>query len=470
MIYKIFRAAEMAAFVAAGETTGAPVDVADGFVHFSTAAQAPEDRGASTSPARTGCGCVACDPEALGPALRWEPSRGGALFPHLYRALAPRRRRLGAAAAAAGGGSPLPGRSRRERRRAARAARAARARSRNRARAGAAGAAARAGAARRADHRRRAWRATLAGLALPNPLGLAAGFDKNAVAVGPLLRAGFGFVEVGAATPLPQPGNPRPRLFRLARGRRAINRFGFNNDGVAAIAARLAAPRPPGVVGLNLGANKTSADRAADFAEVLARAGGFVDFATVNVSSPNTERLRDLQGAAALDGLLAGVMAANAALARPVPVFVKIAPDLDDAELVDLVAVAMERRRRTAIVATNTTLARDGLRRAAVPSRRAGCPASRCSRARPGCWRGASVLTQGRVPLIGVGGVASAAQAYAKIRAGASALQLYTGLVYGGLALAGEILAGLDALLAADGFASVAEAVGQDAESWSEAG
>jgi dihydroorotate dehydrogenase len=203
-------------------------------------------------------------------------------------------------------------------------------------------------------------RVNLAGLDLPNPIGLAAGLDKNATAVAPLLRAGFGFVEVGAATPLPQPGNPRPRLFRLREDGAAINRFGFNNDGATTIADRLAARPPGGVVGLNLGANKTTADRAADFAAVLARAGPFIDFATVNVSSPNTERLRDLQGPAALAGVLAEVMQANARLTRPVPVFLKIAPDLDDAELEALAEVALA-GGVAAIVATNTTLARDGL-------------------------------------------------------------------------------------------------------------
>ena len=187
-----------------------------------------------------------------------------------------------------------------------------------------------------------------------------AGFDKNAEVVGPLVAAGFGFVEVGAATPLPQPGNPRPRLFRLDEDRGAINRFGFNNQGVAAIATRLAARRPGGVVGLNLGANKASADRAADYAAVLAAAGRYVDFATVNVSSPNTERLRELQGAEALERLLAGVAAANRALERPVPLFLKIAPELSEAELEALVGVALE-AEVAGIIATNTTLAREGL-------------------------------------------------------------------------------------------------------------
>lgn len=298
----------------------------------------------------------------------------------------------------------------------------------------------------------------LAGLDLPNPLGLAAGFDKNAVAVAPLLRAGFGFVEVGAATPLPQPGNPRPRLFRLSEDRAAINRFGFNNDGVDVIAARLANRPATGIVGLNLGANKTSEDRAADFAEVLARAGALVDFATVNVSSPNTERLRDLQGRAALTALLDGVMQANAALARPLPVFLKIAPDLDPDDLADVVEVALG-SGIAALVATNTTLSRDGAasRYRGEAGGLSGAPLFERSTqilAQVHCW------TEGRLPLIGVGGIDSASTAYAKILAGASALQLYTGLVYGGLSLVTEILAGLDTLLARDGFASLTEAVG----------
>ncbi len=302
---------------------------------------------------------------------------------------------------------------------------------------------------------------TLAGIDLPNPVGLAAGFDKNATALAPLLRAGFGFIEVGAATPKPQPGNPRPRLFRLSEDRAAINRFGFNNDGQEAIAARLAARRPGGVVGLNLGANKTSADRAADFAEVLAHCGPFVDFATVNVSSPNTERLRDLQGRDALLALLQGVMRANAALAKPVPIFLKIAPDLTPDELVDVAEAAIT-SRIAGIIATNTTLSRDGL---TSPHRDetgglSGAPLFARSTA---VLATLHRLTEGRIPLIGVGGVDGAETAYAKIRAGASAVQLYTALVYGGLSLVPEIVRGLDALLARDGFGSVAEAVGADA-------
>jgi dihydroorotate dehydrogenase len=304
----------------------------------------------------------------------------------------------------------------------------------------------------------------LAGLDLPNPLGLAAGLDKNARAVPALGRAGFGFVEVGAVTPRPQPGNPRPRLFRLAQDRAVINRFGFNNDGATAIAARLARRPPGGVVGLNLGANKDSPDRAADFAEVLTLAGPFVDFATVNVSSPNTERLRELQGRAALGALLEGVMAANARLARPLPIFLKIAPDLDDRALAELVEAAMD-GGVSGIVATNTTLARDGLRsrHAAEPGGLSGAPLFIRSTV---VLAKVHAMTEGRLPLVGVGGVATPEQAYAKIRAGASAVQLYTALVYQGLGLVPRLLADLDALLARAGFATAAEAVGTGRDEW----
>jgi dihydroorotate dehydrogenase len=305
-------------------------------------------------------------------------------------------------------------------------------------------------------------RVNLAGLDLPNPIGLAAGLDKNATAVAPLLRAGFGFVEVGAATPLPQPGNPRPRLFRLREDGAAINRFGFNNDGATTIADRLAARPPGGIVGLNLGANKASADRSADFAAVLARAGPFIDFATVNVSSPNTERLRDLQGPAALAGVLAEVMQENARLTTPVPVFLKIAPDLDDAELEALAEVALA-GGVAAIAATNTTLARDGLK--SPQAREAGGLSGRPLFARSTrVLARLHALTEGRLPLVGVGGIDSAETAYAKIRAGATALQLYTALVFGGLGLVARIARELDGLLARDGFASVAEAVGTGRE------
>ena len=307
-------------------------------------------------------------------------------------------------------------------------------------------------------------RTVLAGLELPNPVGLAAGFDKNATALAPLARAGFGFIEVGAATPRPQLGNPKPRLFRLAEDRAAINRFGFNNDGMKAIASRLAA-RPKGaVVGLNLGANKDSADRSADFATVLACCGPHVDFATVNVSSPNTENLRDLQGKAALEALLRGVMEARATLRVAIPVFLKIAPDLEPSEIEDIAEVALS-SGISGIIATNTTKSRAGLQ-SAHRDEMGGLSGAPLFEMSTRVLAHLSRLTEGKLPLIGVGGVGSAEQAYAKIRAGASAVQLYTALVYGGLSLAAQIARGLDELLARDGFSTVAEAVGTGRDDW----
>ncbi len=307
-------------------------------------------------------------------------------------------------------------------------------------------------------------RTKLAGLDLPNPVGLAAGFDKNAEALAQLTRAGFGFVEVGAATPRPQSGNARPRLFRLDQDRAVINRFGFNNDGMQAIGARLARRPREGVIGLNLGANKDSKDRRTDFAQVLAHCGESLDFATVNVSSPNTENLRDLQGKAALADLLGGVIEARDALECPIPIFLKIAPDLSEGALSDIAEVARQ-SGIAAIIATNTTLARDGLH---GPHRDeagglSGAPLfDRSTRV----LAQLSLLTEGRIPLIGVGGISSAEDAYAKIGAGASAVQLYTALVYDGLGLAARIAHGLDDLLERDGFANVAQAVGSTRLEW----
>ena len=305
----------------------------------------------------------------------------------------------------------------------------------------------------------------LAGLSLPNPVGLAAGYDKNAVALGPLSRAGFGFLEVGAATPLPQEGNPKPRLFRLTEDRAAINRFGFNNQGAQAIAGRLAARKRGSVpVGINLGANKTSTDRAADFAQVLALCGPHVDFATVNVSSPNTEKLRDLQGPAALAALLEGVMHVCATLARPIPIFLKIAPDLSPDDLAALADVALS-SGLSGIIATNTTLSREGLR-APQKSETGGLSGAPLFEKSTRVLAQLSKLTQGKLPLIGVGGISSPEQAYAKICAGASAVQIYTSMVYQGLSVACDIAKGLDTLLARDGFATVAQAIGTQRDAW----
>ncbi|SFG97841.1 dihydroorotate oxidase A [Palleronia marisminoris] len=301
-------------------------------------------------------------------------------------------------------------------------------------------------------------RTKLAGVVLPNPVGLAAGFDKNAEAVGPLSRAGFGFLELGAATPRPQGGNPKPRLFRLTEDEAAINRFGFNNAGVEIIARRLAAAKSAVPRGLNLGANKDSADRAADFATVLSQAAPHIDFATVNVSSPNTEKLRDLQGAEALRALLTGVMQANE---RGLPIFLKIAPDLDDQALADIAGVADE-TGIAGIVATNTTLSREGLR-SPFRDQQGGLSGKPLFERSTRVLAKLSTLT--KLPLIGVGGVSSAEEAYAKIRAGASAVQLYTAMVYGGVTLAAQITRELDDLLLQDGLIA-AQAVGLDRDRW----
>lgn len=309
----------------------------------------------------------------------------------------------------------------------------------------------------------------VAGMHMPNPVGLAAGFDKNAEAVAQLSRAGFGFIELGAATPRPQPGNPKPRLFRLTEDRAVINRFGFNNDGMDAIADRLArarhgAPADNIPVGLNLGANKESEDRAADFARVLATCGNFIDFATVNVSSPNTEKLRDLQGPEALEALLAGVMDARKSLDHNVPVLLKIAPDLESSEI-DEIAEVVRKSGIDAVIATNTTLKREGLksRHKGEMGGLSGKPLFELS------TRVLARLSQSlgdSVPVIGVGGIGSALDAYTKIRAGACAVQLYSAMVYQGLSLAPRIAHGLDDLLAKDGFENVADAVGTRRGDW----
>ncbi|MDA7964953.1 quinone-dependent dihydroorotate dehydrogenase [Ruegeria sp.] len=304
----------------------------------------------------------------------------------------------------------------------------------------------------------------VAGLDLPNPVGLAAGFDKNGEVLGPLSRAGFGIIEVGAVTPRPQPGNPKPRLFRLTEDRAAINRFGFNNEGMEVMAARLANRPKDAVIGLNLGANKDSNDRPGDFAKVLAHCAAHLDFATVNVSSPNTEKLRDLQGKAALGALLAGVIETRDALPRPLPVFLKIAPDLTETELQDIAEVAVE-TGVDAVIATNTTLSRDGLQ-SSHRDQAGGLSGAPLFEKSTRVLAQLSQLLDGKVPLIGVGGISTAEQAYAKICAGASAVQFYTAMVYGGLSLAAEIAQGLDGLLARDGFETVTQAVGSKREDW----
>lgn len=296
-----------------------------------------------------------------------------------------------------------------------------------------------------------------------NPLGLAAGFDKDARAPAAALRLGFGFVEVGSITPRPQPGNPKPRLFRLAEDRAVINRMGFNNAGHAAAVARLRALKArPGPIGVNLGANKDSADPAGDYAAGVRAFAGLADFFVVNVSSPNTPGLRELQRVEHLNGLLAGVLAARDAAAAGTPVLVKLAPDLDDAALAEIAAAARAAPVDGAVL-TNTTVARpQGLRspRAAEAGGLSGRPLFTLSTERLRAFRR---LVGPGLPLVGVGGVDSGAAAYAKIRAGASLVELYSALVFEGPGLVGRIKRELADLLRRDGFASVAEAVGADA-------
>ena len=303
-----------------------------------------------------------------------------------------------------------------------------------------------------------------------NPLGLAAGFDKNATVIGPTLRWGFGFVEVGSITPAPQPGNPRPRVFRLAEDEAVINRLGFPSQGLAAAVARIGrwraqAERAParGLLGVNLGNNRDSADPAADFAEGALALAPFADYLAVNVSSPNTPGLRALQGRDELVRIVGQVRAAIAALppaAQP-PLLVKIAPDLSAAVLAEIAAVAVELKLAGLIVG-NTTVARPETLAGGHQGEAGGLSGrplfAPSTRVLGEIYR----LTEGRVPLIGVGGVGDAADAYAKIRAGASLVQLYTALVYRGPGLVAEIKAGLAARLRRDGFSRVSEAVGAD--------
>ncbi|MGV8928616.1 MAG: quinone-dependent dihydroorotate dehydrogenase [Brevundimonas sp.] len=296
----------------------------------------------------------------------------------------------------------------------------------------------------------------LAGLSLPNPVGLAAGLDKNGEALHGLSRLGFGFVECGSVTPLAQPGNPKPRLFRLGEDRAIINRMGFNNAGLEAFAARLADRPRNAVVGANLGANKDTEDKAADYVAGLLRLKGLADYVTVNVSSPNTPGLRDLQGRAALDDLLGRL--AEARGDDPTPVFLKIAPDLTPAEIALIVEASLD-HRIDALIVSNTTLDRPDSLRARDRDQAGGLSGAPLKARAGAALRAAAAAGQGRLPLIAAGGIDSGAEAYARIRAGASAIQLYSALIYEGPGLIGRIKRDLAARLRADGFSTVAEAV-----------
>jgi len=299
------------------------------------------------------------------------------------------------------------------------------------------------------------------GLDFPNPIGVAAGFDKNAEAFAHMPEIGCGFAEIGSVTPRPQTGNPRPRLFRLTADQAIVNRLGFNNDGLEAVAARLRRTKRRGILGANLGKNKDSADAAADYVAGVKALAPLADYLVVNVSSPNTPGLRALQGREPLAELLAAVRDARGGI-RP-PLLLKIAPDLTEADKSDIAEVALA-GGVDGLIVSNTTIARPpGL--ASPLARETGGLSGRPLFA-PSTAVLADMyrLTGGRLPLIGVGGIAGAADAYAKIRAGASLLQLYTGLVYHGPGLVERIKRGLAERLRADGFARLADAVGADHE------
>jgi dihydroorotate dehydrogenase len=301
----------------------------------------------------------------------------------------------------------------------------------------------------------------VAGITFPNPVGLAPGFDKDARAPVIMPHFGFGYVEVGTLTPLPQDGNPRPRLFRLTPDRAVINRLGFNNGGQDAALPRIARARAAGLavpLGINIGANKDAADRIADYAHGMQAMAPLADYITINISSPNTPGLRALQDRGALEALLDAV---RAVASETRPIFLKVAPDLEPADIDDIVAVAMS-RRLDALIISNTTITRPPLTdpQASETGGLSGAPLRDLAQQRLRDFRKAS---GGAIPLIGVGGIASAEDAWARIRAGASLVQLYSALVFEGPGLAGRIARGLDALARRDGFTRVADAVGVDA-------
>lgn len=308
----------------------------------------------------------------------------------------------------------------------------------------------------------------VAGLSFPNPLGMAAGYDKNGEVPDALLRLGFGFAEIGTVTPLPQPGNPKPRIFRLEADSAVVNRLGFNNDGHDACLARMRRRADHGIVGVNIGANKDSADRIGDYRIGVERFAGLASYLTVNISSPNTPGLRDLQARASLAELLSAVAAARAGVAastgKHTPVFLKIAPDLDEAELDDVAAEVLD-KGIDGVIVSNTTLARAGL------TDRAASEAGGLS-GRPVFRRSTAVLARMRrrlgpsVAIIGVGGVDSAETAAEKIRAGADLVQLYTSMIYAGPSLPGHIVLGLSQIVAREGVTTISALRDTALERW----
>ena len=309
---------------------------------------------------------------------------------------------------------------------------------------------------------------TLFGLDFLNPIGMAAGFDKNARVPHQLIDMGFGFAEVGTLTPQPQAGNPAPRVFRSQADRAIVNRLGFNNEGQVAALARLKKDRPRGIVGVNLGANRDSKDRVADYVAGVERMAPVASYFTINISSPNTPGLRDLQAPRKLDDLLSKVQRARAGLgAKPPALLVKLAPDLADADLPEAVAV-IEANGVDGIIISNTTLARDNLRDHSLIREAGGLSG------RPAFVRTTRMLarvyqiTEGRLPLVGVGGIDSGDTALAKIEAGASLIQLYTGLVFEGPGLIGRIKQALVNAMAGEACETLQPLIGRRASEWAE--
>ena len=300
---------------------------------------------------------------------------------------------------------------------------------------------------------------TVAGIAFPNPVGMAAGFDKDAEVADGLLGLGFGFAEVGSITPRPQQGNPSPRLFRLVEDEAIINRMGFNNGGADAAVTRLSARSGAGgVVGINIGANKDSPDWTADYSHMARTMAPFASYLAVNVSSPNTPGLRALQDASALAALLDAVLEARGP--KGPPVMLKVAPDLLAADIDDIARIAVE-RKLGALIVSNTTVSRPPLasRHAREAGGLSGKPLKPLALSTLRAFRRA---TGGALPLVGVGGIASAEDAWERIRAGASLIQLYSAMIYRGPGIARDIVAGLERLMQRDGFATIAEAVGTE--------
>lgn len=304
----------------------------------------------------------------------------------------------------------------------------------------------------------------------PNPLGLAAGFDKNAEVVGPMLRVGFGFVEAGTVTPRPQDGNPRPRVFREADNQAVINRMGFPNKGVEVFRRNIerffeSKPKPPGIIGINIGMNKGQPDPAKDYCLLVRSLANYADYLTVNISSPNTPGLRNLQARENLMPLLERILEERAKTCgknNAPPLLVKLAPDLSDEHLADVSACLME-AKVDGVILGNTTLDRPDYLPADFYEQQGGLSGRPLTDKSTAVIKKFYRLTEGKLPIIGAGGISSAADAYAKIRAGASLVQVYTALVFQGPDLVSDILGGLTHLLQKDNLASIADATGKDA-------